>query len=83
MKQKDIPYFITNSRLQLIVTSKYIIQCAKIFYLFEDDPPAAGILDLQDLLLESDTAKKDKSPSIKYARGPIQFTNDNEFAIIY
>ena len=51
LKQKDIPHFIHDHNVQTIITDTYIIQQAKIFYLFEEQQaPTDGVLDVQDLL---------------------------------
>ena len=70
MKEKDRPNFITNPYPNMIVNERYIIVDSKIFYLYEDQPLDAGILDMEELAEIPDYENKAIK---KFASGPHTF----------
>ena len=49
MKTKDKPNFIKDLFSSVVLRYKYILSRSKIFYLFDDQPLASGILDMEEL----------------------------------
>ena len=73
MKKRDSPNFEKRVYNQIIVSDLYLVQHSKIFYLYDDKPPQQGILDMEELCLETNNSKDDDF--LVYRNGPILIDN--------
>lgn len=51
MKGKDSPNFIKDILGVVVLRQKYLLSRTKIFYLFDKEPLASGLLDMEELAI--------------------------------